>query len=133
MINKQIQKSYLKFSELKPAQKYIPIRRGDEKGIIYSLYSDSKNLIELNFVEDEKVLKNKIFLNKLTLLGKRKGHKKELNLLKETLKGLGLKTIDENYFQFSMTLMRHLSTLGWPIGNSLYKRRIIQKELFLCI
>ena len=29
--------------------------------------------------------------------------------------------------------MKHLSTLGWPIGRSLYKQRKIKKRTFMCI
>ena len=33
------------------------------------------------------------------------------------------------YFKYSGSLMKHLSTLGWPVGRSLYKQRKIKKEL----
>jgi len=52
-------------------------------------------------------------------------------LLINTLKELGFKYSDNLYFKYTNYLMRHLYTLGWPIGRSLYKRRKIKKEL-LC-
>ena len=61
----------------------------------------------------------------------KKGKKKDLCLLVTTLKELGIKNSDNNHFKYSSSLMRHLSTLGWPVGRSLYKQRKIKKEL-LC-
>ena len=61
----------------------------------------------------------------------KKGNKKDLILLITTLKELGIKYSDNFYFKYSSSLMRHLFTLGWPIGRSLYKQRKIKKEL-LC-
>ena len=61
----------------------------------------------------------------------KKGNKKDLFLLITTLKELGIKYSDNLFFEYSRPLMRHLSTLGWPIGISLYKQRTIKKEL-LC-
>jgi len=61
----------------------------------------------------------------------KKGNKKDLSLLMSTLKELGIKNSDNLYFKYSSSLMKHLSTLGWPVGSSLYKQRKIKKEL-LC-
>ena len=61
----------------------------------------------------------------------KKGKKKDLFLLKITLKELGIKYSDNLCYKYSGSLIRHLSTLGWPIGRSLYKQRKIKKEL-LC-
>ena len=61
----------------------------------------------------------------------KKGNKKDLFLLIITLKELGIKYSDNFYFKYSGSLMKHLSTLGWPVGSSLYKQRKIKKEL-LC-
>ena len=60
------------------------------------------------------------------------GNKKDLFLLITTLKELGVKCSDNFYFKYSNSLMRHLSTLGWPVGRSLYKQRKIKKEL-VCV
>ena len=59
------------------------------------------------------------------------GNKENLILLVNTLKELGFKYSGNLYFKYSSSLMRHLSTLGWPVGRSLYKQRKIKKEL-LC-
>ena len=100
-------------------------------GIIYTLYSDEFNSLKFGFVENEKVLEKKLSSKELILLDMKKGNKKDLFLLITTLKELGIKYSDNLCFKYSYSLMRHLSTLGWPIGRSLYKQRKIKKEL-LC-
>ena len=100
-------------------------------GIIYTLYSDEFNSLKVGFAENHKVLEKKLASNAFILLDMKKGNKKELFLLITTLKELGIKYSDNIYFKYSSSLMRHLSTLGWPIGRSLYKQRKIKKEL-LC-
>ena len=102
-----------------------------QNGIIYTLYSDALNLIKVGFAENKRVLENKLSNEALFLLGWEKGSKENLFLLVNTLKELGFKYSDNLYFKYSSSLMRHLYTLGWPIGRSLYKRRKIKKEL-LC-
>jgi len=100
-------------------------------GIIYTLYSDAFNSLNVGFAENNKVLEKKLSSEPLILLDMKKGNKKDLCLLVTTLKELGIKYSDNLYFKYSSSLMRHLSTLGWPIGRSLYKHRKIKKEL-LC-
>ncbi len=100
-------------------------------GIIYTLYSYKFNSLKVGFAENDKVLEKKISSNALILLDKKKGNKKDLFLIKTTLEELGIKYSDNLYLKYSSSLMRHLSTLGWPIGRSLYKQRKIKKEL-LC-
>ena len=70
-------------------------------------------------------------MDALILLDMKKGNEKDLFLLITTLKELGIKYSDNFYFKYSVSIMKHLSTLGWPIGRSLYKQRKIKKEL-LC-
>tara|TARA_B100000925_G_scaffold199270_1_gene150986 strand:- start:136 stop:531 length:396 start_codon:yes stop_codon:yes gene_type:complete len=103
-----------------------------QNGIIYTLYSEALNSIKVGFAENEWVLENKLSNEKLFLLEWEKGNKENLFLLVHTLKELGFKYSDNLYFKYSNSLMRHLYTLGWPIGRSLYKRRKIKKELLLC-
>ncbi len=100
-------------------------------GIIYTLYSDEFNSLKVGFAETDKVLEKKLSSKALILLDMRKGKKKDLFLLITTLKELGIKYSDNHYLKYSSSLMRHLSTLGWPIGRSLYKQRKIKKGL-LC-
>ena len=100
-------------------------------GIIYTLYSGKFNSLKVGFAENDKVLKEKLLNEPLILLDMKKGNKKDLFLLITTLKELGIKYSDNLYFKYSGSLMRHLSTLGWPVGKSLYKQRKIKKEL-LC-
>ena len=100
-------------------------------GIIYTLYSDEFNSLKVGFAENDKVLEEKLLSEALILLDMKIGNKKDLFLLITTLKELGIKYSDNLYFNYSSSLMRHLSTLGWPVGRSLYKQRKIKKEL-LC-
>ena len=100
-------------------------------GIIYTLYSDEFNSIKVGFAENDRVLKNKLSSEALILLDIKKGNKKDLFLLIITLKEFGIKDSGNLSFKYSSSLMRHLSTLGWPVGGSLYKQRKIKKEL-LC-
>ena len=123
---------------IKGSKTLIPSRfNGDtstnklKDGIIYTLYSDEFNSLKVGFVENEKILEEKLSSETLILLDMKKGNKKDLFLLITTLKELGIKYSDNLYFKYSGSLMRHLSTLGWPIGRSLCKQRKIKKE-FLC-
>ena len=100
-------------------------------GIIYTLYSDEFNSLKVGFAENDKALEKKLSSKAFILLDMKKGNKKELFLLITTLKELGIKYSDNLCFKYSSSLMRHLFTLGWPIGRSLYKQRKIKKEL-LC-
>ena len=100
-------------------------------GIIYTLYSDEFNSLKVGFAENDEALEKKISCEGLILLDMKKGNKKDLFLLITTLKELGIKYSDNLFFEYSIYLIRHLSTLGWPIGRSLYKQRKIKKEL-LC-
>ncbi len=98
-------------------------------GIIYTLYSDKFDSLKVGFAENYKVLEKKLSSESLILLDMKKGKKKDLFLLITTLKELGVKYSDNFYFEYSSSLMRHLSILGWPVGRSLYKQRKIKKEL----
>ena len=98
-------------------------------GIIYSLYSDEFNSIKVGFAENDKVLEKKLLSEAFIFLDMKKGKKKDLSLLITTLKELGIKYSDNFNFKYSGSLMKHLSTLGWPVGKSLYKQRKIKKEL----
>ena len=98
-------------------------------GIIYTLYSDKCNCLKVGFSENVCDIDNKLSNEALILLDMKKGNKKELFLLVKTLKELGIEYSGNLYFKYSSSLMRHLSTLGWPVGRSLYKQRKIKKEL----
>ena len=98
-------------------------------GIIYTLYSDKFNLLKVGFAENNRVLENILSKKDFIILDKKKGNKKELNLLINTLNELGIKFSSNLNFKYSNTIVRRLSILGWPIGRSLYKQRIIKKEL----
>ena len=98
-------------------------------GIIYTLYSDKFNSLKVGFAENDRILENELSSEELILLDRKKGNKKELFLIINTLKEIGIENSENLYFKYSSSLMRHLSTLGWPVGRSLYKQRKIKKEL----
>ena len=98
-------------------------------GIIYTFYSDELNSLKVGFAENDEILEKKLSNEALILLDMKKGNKKDLFLLINTLKELGIEYSENLYFKYSSSLIRHLSTLGWPVGRSLYKQRKIKKEL----
>ena len=98
-------------------------------GIIYTLYSDKFNSLKVGFAENDRILETKLSSGAFILLDRKKGKKKELILLINTLNELDFKSSDNLYFNYSSSLMKHLSTLGWPVGRSLYKPRKIKKTL----
>ena len=98
-------------------------------GIIYTLYSDKFNSLKVGFAYNNNALDNKLSSEAFILLDRRQGDKKELFLLMNTLKELGFEYSENFFFNYSISLMRHLSTLGWPVGRSLHKQRKIKKEL----
>ena len=100
-------------------------------GIIYTLYSDESNSLKFGFAENDNALEKNLSREALILLDMKKGNKKDLYLLINTLKELGIKYSDNLHLKYSNSLMRHLTILGWPVGRSLYKQRKIKKEL-LC-
>jgi len=125
MVLKKLNKEYRKF--ISSSLNLVPQK--SKFGIVYTLYSDRFNLIEVGFAENDKILKNKILNSNLILLDKKKGKKQDLNLLIKTLNELDINLSSRLNFRYSNILIRHLSTLGWPVGQSLYKQRKIKKEL----
>ena len=98
-------------------------------GILYTIYSDKFNLIEVGFAENNHTLDKKLRGSNFILLEKKEGTFKSLYLLKVTLKQLGEELFNDKYFKYSSSIMKHLDLFGWPIGKSLYKRRIIKKQI----
>ena len=127
MVLKKLNKEYRKF--ISSSLNLAPQK--SKFGIVYTLYSDRFNSIEVGFAENDKILKNKLLQSDLILLDKKKGKKQDLNLLIKTLNELDINFSSKLNFTYSNILIRHLSTLGWPVGRSLYKQRKIKKELSL--
>ena len=125
MVLKKLNKEYRKF--ISSSLNLAPQK--SKFGIVYTLYSDRFNSIEVGFAENDKILKNKLLRKDLILLDKKKGKKQDLNLLIKTLNELEISFSSKLNFRYSNILIRHLSTLGWPVGRSLYKQRKIKKEL----
>ena len=124
---KNINKEYRKF--ISPALNLDFVSQNSEFGIIYTLYSDKSNSIEVGFAKNNKIIEKKLLINNQILLDKKRGKKKDLNLLIKTLNEFDSNTSSKLNFKYSNILIRHLSTLGWPVGQSLYKQRKIKKEL----
>jgi len=125
MNNRKIKKGYQissSFNGFSSADKF-------KDGIIYTLYYDEFNSLKVGFTENDRVLEKILSSKNLILLDMKKGNKNELFLLLKTLKELGIEYSENLYFKYSNSLIRHLSTLGWPVGRSLYKQRKIKKEL----
>ena len=125
MVLKKLNKEYRKF--ISSSLNLVPQK--SKFGILYTLYSDRFNSIEVGFAENDKILKNKLLRSDLILLDKKKGKKQDLNLLIKTLNELEISFSSKLNFRYSNILIRHLSILGWPVGRSLYKHRRIKKEL----
>ncbi len=125
MVLKKLNKKYRKF--ISSSLNLAPQK--SKFGILYTLYSDRFNSIEVGFAENDEILKNKLLRSDLILLDKKKGKKQDLNLLIKTLNELEISFSNKLNFRYSNILIRHLSILGWPVGRSLYKHRRIKKEL----
>lgn len=124
---KKINKEYQKFFSSSLSLDFVS--QNSEFGIIYTLYSDKFNSIEIGFVKNNKIIEKKLLNSDQILLDKKRGKKKDLNLLIKTLNELDSNFSNKLNFKYSNNLIRHLSTLGWPVGRSLYKQRKIKKEL----
>ncbi len=103
--------------------------KDSRRGLVYTLYSDQLNLIEIGYAKNNKILEDKIKEKQFILLEKKYGNPLDLFLIIKTLKLLNVEFLNSNYFLLSYKTLRHLKTLGWPIGNSLYKKRIIRKKI----
>ena len=133
MIKKYLEKKYKIFYNSSLSEKFILKRNSLKDGFIYTLYSDNSNLIEVGFTKSNKILENKLMNKKFILLDKKKGSLKELRTLKRTLEELGLMILNNKYYIYSELLIRHLHTLGWPVGRSLYKQRVIKKKILYAV
>ena len=130
MINKLIKKE-LKFLNKRLFEYDNSKPKKSVNGIVYTLYSDRLNLVEIGFAENKNILNNKLIKEKFILLDQKSGSLMELNILIETLKQLGVSLLNNKYFKYKNSYLRHLNTLGWPIGKSLYKQRIVRKKIII--
>ena len=128
MINKLIKKE-LKFLNKKLFDYDISKNKKSNNGIVYTLYSDRLNLVEIGFAKNKNILNDKLIQEKFILLDQKSGSLMELNILIETLKQLGVSLLNNKYFRYKNSNLRHLNTLGWPIGKSLYKQKLVRKKL----
>ena len=122
-------KKYKIFGNFSLGEKFIFKRNDLKEGFIYTLYSDNLNLIEVGFIQSNKMLENKLMHEKLILLDKKEGSLNQLKSIKRTLEELGLLMMNKKYYKYTELLIRHLYTLGWPVGRSLYKQRVIKKKI----
>ena len=129
MINKLIKKEF-KFLTKYLLEYDISKNKRFKNGILYTLYSDRLNLVEIGFAENKNILNSKLIQEHFILLDQKKGSLRELNILIETLKQLGVSLLNNKYFKYKNSYLRYLNTLGWPIGKSLHKQKLIRKKLF---
>ena len=127
MVFKKINKEYRRFNSSSLNLDFISQK--SKFGIIYTLYSEKFNSIEVGYAENNRIIQNKLLLSSLILLDKKIGKEQDLNLLIKTLHELNINFSNKLSFKYSNNLIRHLSTLGWPVGRSLYKQRKIKKVL----
>ena len=123
---KKIKKGYNKFFSSSLNLDFI--EKKSKFGIIYTLYSDKFNSIEVGFAESNKIMQKKLLNSDSILLDMKRGKKNDLKLLIKTLNELDINISTKLNFKYSNNVIRYLSTLGWPVGRSLYKRRKIKKE-----
>ena len=128
MINKLIKKEF-KFLNKKLFEYDFLRNKKTNNGIVYTLYSDRLNLLEIGFAENKNILNKKLIHEKFILLDQKSGSQMELIVLIETLKQLGVLLLNNKYFKYKNSYLRHLNTLGWPIGKSLYKQKLVRKKL----
>ena len=133
MLKKYLQKKYDMFNNSSLSEKLISKRNSLKDGFIYTLYSDNSNLIEVGFTQSNKIQENILMNEKFILLDKKKGSLKELRTLKRTLEELGVLILNNKYYKYSELLIRHLNILGWPVGRSLYKHRVIKKKILYAV
>ena len=126
---KKINKEYHKFKSSSSSLNLDYVSHKSKFGIIYTLYSYKLNSIEVGFAENNKIIQNKLLQSGSVLLDKKKGKEHDLNLLIKTFNEFDINLSNELNFKYSNNLIRHLSTLGWPVGRSLYKQRRIKKDL----
>ena len=124
---KKLNKEYHKFISSSLNLNFV--FKNSEFGIIYTLYSDKSNSIEVGFAKNNNTIEKKLINSDQILLDKKRGKEKDLKLLIKTLNEFGHNQSNKLNFKYTNILMRHLSTLGWPVGRSLYKQRKIKKEL----
>ena len=113
MVFKKINKEYRKLI----SSSLNLVNQKSKVGIVYTFYSDDFNTIEVGFAESEKMLQNKVFNTHSILLDKKRGKKQDLNLLIKTLNELDINFSNKLNFRYSNILIRHLFTLGWPVGR----------------
>ena len=124
---KKLNKEYRKF--ISSSLNLDFVSQNSKHGIIYTLYSDKFNSIEVGFAENNKIIEKKLLKSHSILLDMKRGKEQDLNLLVKTLNEFDSNLSNKLNFKYSKSLIRHLSTLGWPVGRSLYKQRSIKKTL----
>ena len=83
--------------------------KDSRRGLVYTLYSDQLNLIEIGYAKNNKILEDKIKEKQFILLEKKYGNPLDLFLIIKTLKLLNVEFLNSNYF-----IMQHSSI--WDIN-----------------
>ena len=101
---------------------YIKGNKINKEGYLYTLYSIGDQKIRLGFYDlcsEPNIIDNE---SNWIMIGRRTGSKREEKLIKYSLIELGFSEKNSNYV-YSKKLVRHLLTLGWPIGD-LFRKRV---------
>ena len=108
----------------------LKIYKDDLKaGFIYTCYRKYDRKIFIGYIKSLEILQELEIKNSYSIIDKRLGSYRESLILKKSRREIGpyKQSIDGSY-NYSESLVKHLNTLGWPVGN-LYKLNKINKYL----
>ncbi|ABX08693.1 hypothetical protein [Prochlorococcus marinus] len=98
-----------------------------ETGILYTLCESDKSNLIIGYTKEARVFTSFTKIEGLRLLGKKFGSKRELDLIKITLKEVGFACeANQCIYKSSPKMIRLLKMLGWPIESNLnpYKKKL---------
>ena len=93
-------------------------------GMVFTLLREIDNTLVLGYSDQLQTCLSDYNQRGFRMVEARRGTKRELRLLLVTLEEIGLQTsYGSNYFDADNLAIRHLSHLGWPIGDLQGSRR----------
>ena len=89
-----------------------------KSGYVYTLYRQDDRCLKIGFTQEIELWMKSQKLLGYKLIDSRTGTSGEEKLLKATLNELGyIESISNKTFMFSVSILRHLTLLGWPVGK----------------
>tara|TARA_B100000029_G_scaffold124106_1_gene117584 strand:- start:312 stop:698 length:387 start_codon:yes stop_codon:yes gene_type:complete len=96
-----------------------------KSGCVYTLYKKNTRELRIGFLRRSNELESLTKNSDWIIVGSRYGSSREERLIRETLEELGCFTkYPSNNYDCSTRLIKHLTTLGWPIDKFLEFRSI---------